>query len=188
MSNKKMVKIFKNFLNEEDRYVLLEWAIDNYKKDFFVSPKMNPNLLDTRKTTRSINANTKKIIYPKNAYNIQKNIINYFNLNNFKYPPVFKNGIVCGVGTSGDSVYLHQDPVHYKNTYTLHANFIIQKPENGGSIIINKNKYNLEEKDMLLFVSSHLKHEVETVVGNKERVLWCFGFCVDKETIDKIFL
>lgn len=182
-----MIKVFKNFLDENDRTSLCNWAIDNYKKDFFVTQKMNIKQLPTRKSTRSIGAQESLVQYPEIAYKIQNKIINFFNLKNFKYPPVFKDGIVCGVGESKDSVYLHKDPIHYKNTYTLHANFIVQKPNSGGITIIDGKRYDIDEKDLLLFIPSHLHHEVDESGGEIKRILWCYGFCIDKNTVERIF-
>lgn len=182
-----MIKIISNFLNESDRIVMCNWALENYEKDFFYSPRMNPKYLGTRRTTRSRKTNKEDFSYPQNAYDVQNKILNYFKITEYKYPPGFKDGIVCGVGRKGDAVYNHSDPVHYENTYTLHANFIVQKPESGGVTIIDGKEYNIDQNDLLLFVPSHLDHEVNEVVGDTKRVLWCYAFCVDKETIDRIF-
>lgn len=182
-----MLKVFPNFLDELDRQVMINWALENYKKNFFISPTMNSENLKTRRTTRTTKENNNNFNYPKNVYNVQNKILNYFKIEGHRYPSGFKDGIVCGVGESGDSICKHTDPVHYKNTYTVHANFIVQKPESGGITIVNEKQYDIGHNDLLIFVPSHLNHEVSKTFGDTKRILWCYAFSVDEKTLQNIF-
>jgi hypothetical protein len=182
-----VIKVVKNFLNEEEKQSLLSWSLENYSKDFFVDVNMNPKKTLTRRTTRYKNGNKDQIIYPEIAYKIQEKILKYFNILDIKYPPVFKDGIGTGVGMDGDAVYEHVDPVYYRGTSTIHANFIVQKAETGGIIQIDKQDYDIGECDMLVFIPSTTMHSVNETSGNLNRVLWTFGFCVKNEEIPKIF-
>ena len=184
---KTMIKIFPNFLNELDRKIMVSWALENYEKNFFNIPTMNPKHLETRRTTRATKNNKNNFNYPQNAYDVQNKILDYFQIEGHKYPSGFKDGIVCGVGKNGDSIYRHTDPIYYENTYTIHANFIVQKPESGGITIIEGKEYDINPNDLLIFVPSHLNHEVSESFGNTKRILWCYGFSVDKNIFKNIF-
>jgi hypothetical protein len=182
-----MIKIVKDFLTEEERQSLLFWSLENYSKDYFGYVNMNPKKILTRRTTRSKKTSRDEIIYPTMAYKVQEKILKYFNILDIQYPPNFKDGIVTGVGIAGDAVYEHLDPVYYKGTNTIHANFIVQKSETGGVIEIDKQDYDIGEYDMLVFIPSKTTHSVSETSGNLNRVLWTFGFCVKNEEISKIF-
>jgi len=131
-----MIKIIKNFLEENEIKVLNDWSLNNYHKSFFTDPGMDINYPRTRLTTR-IHGNLvykgpendkEKVEYPQEAFNIQKRIIETLRLKNALFPNQFRHGIVTGIGFEFGSISLHQDPIYLPNTYTVHCNFLTQKP------------------------------------------------------------
>ena len=52
MNTKKLVKIVKNFLTDDEVEVLNQWTLDHYKKPYFMDPRMNEDNEQTRFTTR----------------------------------------------------------------------------------------------------------------------------------------
>ena len=185
------VKVVKNFLTLEDVYELNSWALDSYRGPFFVPTDMDPGYgkyKPTRLTTRGFGLTNAPLEYPKKAYSIQDNIKQYLNIDNPLFPPPYKDGIVCGVGIMNGSVYPHKDPIFYENTQTLHCIFKTQKCDSGGNTFICGKEYDdLHEVDMLLCLVSKYEHGATRICGNKPRVLWYFGFCLDEEHIKKIF-
>jgi hypothetical protein len=194
MTNTKFAKIEPDFITEEEAKILSNWTLSHYKEPYFMNPKMNNDKVQTRFTTRHAYSRTEEyknfqVKYPKEVYEIQKRIFKYLNLteNNIIPFPSFTDGIVTTIGFSPGSCISHKDPVYYQNTYTLHCNFCTQNPESGGITILEGKEYSFEHKDMIMYVASHVEHEVTECVGNIPRVLWVFGFCISLEQMNRIF-
>ena len=175
--NKDVIRI-NNFISKEDSKILSNWILNNCDKSFFKNANMGGN----RKTTRY--STDENFSYPKEALDIRKKIIDEFNLQenekNNIYPP-FKNGIVASFALNNDTCYEHVDPVWAENYDTLHCNIITQAPEQGGELVINKKKYIMKENELFCYQVSKSSHEVLQVKGEKPRLMWVFGFCVNKE-------
>ena len=167
-----------NFISKENSKILSNWILDNSHKSFFKNANMGGN----RKTTRY--STDENFSYPEEALNVRKKIIDTFNLNKNEmdniYPP-FKNGIVASFAEDNDTCYEHIDPVWVENYETLHCNIITQAPDQGGELIINKNKYIMKENELFCYQVSKNNHEVLKIKSKKPRLMWVFGFCVNKE-------
>lgn len=190
-----MIKIVRNFISEEEAKKLSEWTNNNYKEPFFTDPKMNSDSKQTRFTTRHAHGRIDEqyknyqVKYCEDVYKIQSRICEYLNLNknNFLPFPSFTDGIVTTICFPPGSCSRHKDPIYYPNSYTLHCNFCTQQSENGGVTLIEGKKYHFNKTDMIMYVSSHLDHEVTECVGETPRILWVYGFSVNKLQLNKIF-
>jgi len=182
-----MIRILKNFLSNDEIKSLNNWCLNNYTENFFNGTTMDPRYPRSRLTTRSNGYNTKNINYPKESYQIQKKLLNALDIKNPLYPPPFCNGIVNGIGFEPGSIFCHIDPIYFKDTFTLHCNFITQKSADGGVTIIEGVPYDVDESDCLCYVVSNLKHEVLPIIGTTPRILWCFGFCITQNELKNIF-
>lgn len=189
-----MIKIVKNFISENEVKVLSNWTSSNYKQPYFMNPKMNYDECQTRFTTRHAYGRIKeyqdfKVKYPKEVYDIQQRLFQYLNLtqNNIIPFPSFTDGVVTTIAFSPGSCVRHKDPTYYPNTYTLHCNFCTQTPVNGGITILEGKEYSFDYRDMIMYVSSHLEHEVTPCVGDIPRILWVFGFSIFEKDLDRIF-
>lgn len=182
----------KNFLFKEEIEVLNSWTLKNWTNEYFEDANMDPYNVGTRFTTRVgtyQNANELfSIDYPKTCYNVQNRIKNYFNLHNYQSPPSFYDGIVNGIGFSPGVISNHIDPVYIENTHTLHCNVITQNSKSGGITVIEDTPFFVENGDLLFYVVSKHHHEVTEIKGNIPRILWVFGFCIDNEKIEEIFV
>ena len=194
MKNKKLIKIVKNFITIDQINVLNNWTLENYQKPYFSNPNMNSDKIQTRFTTRhAYNRNEEyqdyKIQYPKEVYDIQKKLLIYLKLSsNCIIPwPSFTDGIVTTIAFPPGSCFKHKDPIYFKNTYTLHCNFVTQNPKNGGITYIEDIPYTFEENDMIMYVSSHLDHEVTEISEHTPRILWVYGFCINLLQMNNIF-
>ena len=190
----KLVKIVKNFITNEEIKVLNQWTLDNYKEPYFINPGMNKDNVQTRFTTRHAYARSEeyqdyKVKYPKEIYDIQKRLIDYLNVKNNSIAPwpSFTDGVVTTIAFPPGSCCKHIDPVYYENTYTLHCNFVTQNPENGGITYVENVPYLFGEKDMVMYITSHLEHEVTEISGNTPRILWVYGFCINLFEMNDIF-
>ena len=179
------IKIVKNFVNEEEFKELNLWTLNNYNSVYFTDANMG--VPSTRLTTRYAGEKT-DFNYPKGVYDIKNKIIKCLNLDN-KYlsPPIGKDSIVNGIGFDGGDIFEHTDPIWFPNTYTIHCNIISQKSIKGGVTIIENREYDINEGDLLIYNVSHLKHKVTLIEGERQRILWVFGFSVNFDTLTKIF-
>lgn len=192
MMSKIYAKVVSNFLFNEEILILNNWTLSNWNNQYFKDANMDPFNTGTRFTTRMHNsavANESGVLieYPEECYNIQNRIKDFFRLHNFQSPPSFYNGIVNGIGFSPGVIEEHIDPQYIPGTHTLHCNIISQNSMSGGITIIAGKEYPVNDGDLLLYVVSKHHHHVTEIEGNKPRILWVFGFCIDDEKIEEIF-
>ena len=190
----KCIKIVKNFITEDELKILNKWTSDHYKEPYFADPKMNSDDHQTRFTTRHAHNRSKdywdyKIKYPKEVYNIQKKLFEFLKIDKEQIipSPSFNDGIVTTVAFSPGSCSEHVDPIYYNNTCTLHCNFITQNSENGGITYIEGVPYETDERDLIMYVASDLKHRVTAIEGKTPRILWVFGFSIFEHQLNRIF-
>ena len=188
------VKVIKNFVRRDELNILNIWTLQNFvdNPQWYTDAGMDLYKNKTRFTTRLANdvahiKNGVYIDYPKTSYGIQNRIVDFFRLQSCKKPPSFVDGIVNGIGFDGGSICSHIDPIYFDDTHTLHCNVISQKSDIGGVTIIENVEYDIDEGDLLCYIVSKHYHEVTPTVGNKNRILWVFGFCITDEKIKEIF-
>lgn len=192
MMSKVYAKVVKNFLFSNEIEVLNKWSLSHWKEDYFKDACMDPFNDETRFTTRMGNDTIAKesgflINYPEECYNIQERIKKFFRLHNYQSPPSFYDGIVNGIGFSPGVIHEHIDPQYIENTHTLHCNIISQNSISGGITVIAEKEYPVNDGDLLFYIVSKHYHHVTEIKGDKPRILWVFGFCVDDEKIEEIF-
>jgi hypothetical protein len=170
-----MIKIIPNFVSTSECAELSSWIINNHYN--FVDANMGGN----RKTTRYINDD---IEFPQTALEIRERLKNYLDLEDMVRPP-FTKGMVASYAEPGDTCYEHIDPVWYEGYHTMHCNVIVQKPESGGNVVIENQEFDMPNGDIICYYVSDLKHSVTKVLGNKNRLMWIFGFCVEKNQNEK---
>lgn len=181
------VKIIKNFVYPDELNILNVWSLQNSidNPHWYNDANMDLHKERTRLTTRF--SNNHHINYPETSYDIQNRIVNLLGLELCKKPPSFFDGIVNGIGFEGGSICSHVDPIYFDGTQTVHCNVVSQKSNIGGVTVIENVAYDIDEGDLLCYVVSKLKHEVTPTAGDKNRILWVFGFCVTDEKLEEIF-
>lgn len=190
--SKLYAQIIKNFLFEDEIHTLNNWTLNNWQNDYFDDACMDSNNPGSRFTTRMNNELVARetgivINYPKECYNIKERIKKFFNLYNYPHPPSFYDGIVNGIGFSPGLIEDHIDPVYIDGTNTLHCNVITKNCISGGITFIEGKPFPVDEGDLLMYVVSKHNHKVTNIVGDVNRILWVFGFCVDDEKLEEIF-
>lgn len=169
---------FSNFISREEAREMSSWVLSNKENNFFTDANMG----GVRLTTRYSNYNSFE--YPSVVLNIRKKIIDKFALyeeENFNIRPPFKNGIVASCASPGDTCYEHIDPVWHQGFNTLHCNVITQSPNKGGDLILDGVIEQMLELELCCYLVSKNPHSTTLVEGNKERIMWVFGFCIDDE-------
>ena len=164
-------KIIRNFISQEEQTDLIQWIINNKDSSWLFK---DANMKGNRITTRY----SKDFSFPEVAYSIQKRIINQLKFKDFKLPK-YHHGIVASYAGENDTVFEHTDPQWYPPLETLHCNLMLQKSIKGGEPIINKKCIDLNERDLWCYYVSKVKHGSAKVIGNKPRLMYVFGFCID---------
>lgn len=205
-----LVKAFKDFISQEERDILTNWTLSNYKKNYFIDPKMDSRGLEnTKLTTRFANplvnygnplldpssfdhinlvvSSNPNFKYPDLVYEIQKRIILTFDFEDYGLSPVGKDGIITEISFPGGTVHPHVDPVWFDGTYTVHCNLITQKPESGGVTFIEDEPWDVNDTDLLMYIVSKAEHKVNEIMGDRERVLWVFSFMLSENDTRRLF-
>ena len=194
MNKKKLVKVVKNFITDNEIDELNQWTLSHYNEPYFINPKMNKDKFQTRFTTRHSNLRCKEyqdynVQYPKESYNIQKRLLDYLKIkdNTIASCSSFTDGICTTIAFPPGSCFKHIDPTHFENTYTLHCNFVTQNPKFGGITYVEDVPYYFEKNDMIMYISSNMDHEVTECIGDIPRVLWTYGFIINLLEMNCIF-
>jgi len=169
--NKKL-KIFPNFINDQESEKLNTWILENKDKSFFKNANMNGNRITTRYS------NEDQIIYPQTAFEIKNKIICKLNLQNYKKPP-FPYGMVASCAFGGDTCYEHKDPIWYKGYTTLHCNIKLSDSI-GGEVTIENQIVKIKKKDLWVYEVSKINHGSNKVKEGIPRTMWVFGFCINE--------
>jgi hypothetical protein len=62
---------------------------------------------------------------------------------------------------------------------------MLQKPLEGGKPTINKKSISINEKDLWCYYVSKVSHGSSKIMGNRPRLIYVFGFCVEYKPILK---
>ena len=195
MNKKKLVKVVKNFITDNEIDELNQWTLSNYEQPYFAYPPgINDDEFQTRFTTRHSYYRNKeyqdyKVQYPKEVYDIQKRLLNYLKIKDDTIVPwpSFTDGICTTIAFHPGSCGKHTDPIYFENTYTLHCNFVTQNPKSGGTTYVEDTPYQFDKNDMIMYIASHLKHEVTKISGDTPRILWVYGFGITLLEMNRIF-
>jgi hypothetical protein len=167
-----------NFISCEEAQEMSSWVLNNKEKNFFNDANMGGIRLTTRYS------NHDNFEYPTVVLGIRKKIIEMFDLHEeemFNIKPPFKNGIVASCALPGDTCYQHIDPVWHQGFNTLHCNVITQSPDKGGDLILDGVVEPMKELELCCYLVSKTTHGTNLVEGNKKRIMWVFGFCIDDD-------
>jgi hypothetical protein len=179
------VLVVKNFLTEEERLGLYNWAVDSAaKRESFVNGISYSERVETRVTTRI----AENINYPEIAYTI-KNKVQSFMTGLDKCPIIDKghgkDGLVVSVTYDGGDVYPHVDPKTPEMDgglplCGLRCNILVSAPDSGGTIHIDNKEFNLDSGDLHCYLVTEYHHSVDVCHGTTPRVLFMYGWVVSK--------
>jgi hypothetical protein len=179
----------KNFASDAECAELAAWVTDNKEQACFYSAMMGGKAVVTRYTQKPELEGTLKfdgfikyehIAFPKASYDVQAKVVDTLGLDALNTPE-FYDGMYAAYYPVGDSICVHTDPVWQEGTDTLHCNIVVQAPEQGGVLNIDGVDVDAAEGDLTCYLVSKAKHSLSKIEGNKDRILWTFGFCVPHE-------
>ena len=180
------VLLVPNFINAEEIQALKDWAnqavIDGQFVDG-VTGDWDKKEFSTTKL-RLTNRMSPKIDYPELVKTLQDRIRQTVQLT--ANAPVIENhgkdGVVVSITYNDGDVYKHKDPSVGEGVVGLRCNILASKAESGGTIHVENKTYDLNEGDMMCYLVTELYHSVDVCYGNNPRILFMFGFVVDKDS------
>lgn len=155
---------YKNFISEDKKNMLLDWAFENVLPDVLSSvggrfhKKINPD----------------DIIYDI-VISIKNKIIEIENIIDWREEPIYGNFI--GINKSRANIRLHTDRNEGDYIHTR-WNLILSYPEEGGHSIYGGEINVLEENLMWKCVAGKVEHGSTEVSGNKHRITLSLGFLI----------
>lgn len=170
------VKIFRNFLSEQECKQLSNIALQN--KNWFDKGRSRGQVTDNRLTTRM----SMKNHYPQEILNVSEKVRKFVGVNNF---PLIedhgKDGIVISITQQGGDVYEHKDPRSNTRLPAYRCNILTQTNEDGAKLYVNQQKIDIGIGDLHCYLASELPHYVTEAKGKTPRILYMFGAYIPKE-------
>jgi hypothetical protein len=180
------VLLVPNFLSPEEVQILKDWAnqavIDGQFVDGITGDWDKKEFDRTKK--RLTNRMSQNINYPELVNTLQDRIRQTVQLT--ANAPVIENhgkdGVVVSITYNDGDVYKHKDPSVGEGAVGLRCNILASKAESGGTIHVENKTYDLNEGDMMCYLVTEYYHSVDVCYGNNPRILFMFGFVVDKDS------
>jgi hypothetical protein len=177
---KQKIKIVRQFINEDEKNILIEWILNNKGTEAF---KYSDHPGTVRKTTRWANPN-KGVKYPEVSYQIQNKVdqfvINNFNINKILRVPAFADGMYASIALKGDCCEEHCDPTYVKDHITYHFNIMLSYHDDS-KLIVDNQIVGLNATDAILLPVSQISHGTTRLENEMYRMFWCFGYCIPKQ-------
>lgn len=162
----------RGFITEKERLTLIAW-INSNKDNYFVKGLSRGKLgYEKRVTTR---IHTDHIEHPKEALDIQKRIMELYNIPEDLIEKVGQDGMITVVTKPGGDTYKHTDPI-LGNGHAVRFNVVLQEADTGGMLYVDNSFYPIEEKELHCYCATRWEHYVTEVLGSTERMIWIFGF------------
>lgn len=180
------VLLVRNFLNAQEIQTLKDWSTQAVNENQFVdgiTGDWDKKEFTTTKK-RLTNRMSQNINYPELVKTLQDRIRDTIPIT--KNAPVIeghgKDGVVVSVTYNDGDVYKHKDPSVGEGVVGLRCNILASKAQSGGNIHVEDNTYDLNEGDMMCYLVTEYYHSVDVCHGDNPRILFMFGFVVDKDT------
>lgn len=161
-------------LKEAERAALASWVQTHHADPFFSDAKMGGRRRTTRYTRNPY------MVFPAEAHAVRARLAEALGF--ARHPaPEFKDGMVASYAEPGDTCYSHVDPTWSPGLYTVHCNVILSAPDAGGELVVEGEIYDMPQGKFICYPVSEVEHGTLLVKGEKPRVMWVFGFCVEPE-------
>ena len=173
-------KVYKNFITEEERLHLHQYATTLFGQGKF-HPNVNPRrFFLTLKRNPKIDSNG--MYYTKEVHALVERITKTLSLTNAVVDPVI--GFIISYMEPKAFIHKHKDLYHSeKFTDKINYRFNIMVERGSGETydpIIDGVYYNIAKGDAWSFNATMCAHETLPIVGPEPRIVYQFGFLVDK--------
>lgn len=183
------VKIYKNFLSEEECNALNQVTLDAVKNKWVGTTvekaiKVNGHTEIVHGYTKRLSTrNTMKDIeYPKIVLDISEKIRKFLGIDTF---PIIdghgRDGIVTSITYTGGQLYPHYDGRSMYNLPAYRCNVLTQATEEGCDLYVGGKKIDIEVGDLHCYMASEVLHSATEAMGKTPRIMWMFGAHIPKE-------
>jgi hypothetical protein len=175
------IEVIKNFATADECAELNSWTqagVENKWLDDGISRG-----LDGYKKRLTSRMYGDRSAIPDVAKRIQNRICQHFGLKDFDVASNSggDNGVVVSCTFKGGDVYPHIDPKYHDTLSTLRCNLLTSAADNGCDLYIDNEKTEFSEGDLVCYLVSEWAHNVTENLADKPRILWMFGWYVQKE-------
>jgi hypothetical protein len=177
-----MVLIIRNFASSEEIHKLNLFVDEGISLGYLDKGISRGNRgYDSRLTTRLYGD---RFVYPNIVHSVFSRITDRLNLHDLKKSVAGggRDGIVVSCTYPGGDVYAHQDPKEGEDgkLEVLRCNILTQAPDSGGLLQVGGVPITLKAGDLHCYLASDVIHSVSTVEGDTSRILWMFGYQINK--------
>jgi hypothetical protein len=124
-----------------------------------------------------------RFVYPEIVHSIFSKITDRLRLHDLEKSVEGggKDGVVVSCTYPGGDVYAHKDPMENGGKlHVLRCNILTRAADSGGLLQVGGLPIKLSVGDLHCYLPSDVVHSVSTVEGNTSRVLWMFGYKINK--------
>jgi hypothetical protein len=124
-----------------------------------------------------------RFVYPDIVHSVSSRITDRLRLHDLKKSVAGggRDGVVVSCTLPGGDVYAHQDSKEDGGLCdVLRCNILTRAAESGGLLQVGGLPIKLDVGDLHCYLPSDVVHSVSTVEGSISRVLWMFGYQINK--------
>lgn len=172
------VKIFRNFLSQDECKSLSDLALENVNEWFGHGITYGGKEVANRLTSRMYI----KKQHPQEILEISDRVRHCAGVSSF--PLILdhgKDGIVISITKQGGDVYQHRDPRSSEGLPAYRCNILTQVNEDGAELYVNDKKIDVGVGDLHCYMVSELPHYVTEAKGKTPRIMYMFGAYIPKE-------
>jgi hypothetical protein len=176
--------IFKKFITQEEADELNSFTLNAIKqgkfKDGTTSKHLNPS--GSHLVSRSSN----DLVLPKLAFTVKNRIMQQFGLlEKDTFRRFSSHGIVVNCSFKNAQLAKHKDLSIGDNQSLLRCNVITSQPNKGGLLFVEDTLVDTKDTDMYTCLVSEHEHYSTINEDEKPRIVWQFGFNIDKNIWEK---
>jgi len=170
------VKVINNFVSQEEAVALNTFTLNAIKGNKFSSGRASFN-----GNKHLVSRFNKELEFPEIALQIKNRVQKLLGLPEETTNTVWnKSGIVVNCSFDGAEIAPHRD-VKQGDKSLLRCNILSSAAEKGGVLTVENEEFKLDALSMYLCLVSECTHSVSKIEGSSPRILWQFGFNVDKK-------
>lgn len=176
--------IFNGFVTKEEADSLNTFVLEAIKAgkftEGFSSKHLNPDGVHV------VSRFNRQLVLPELAFTIKHRIMEALDLTiNDTCTKFASHGVVINCSFKHGQLVAHKDARQFEDKALLRCNIVTSQPNKGGELHVNNDFINLKDMDMYTCLVSEYEHYATINEDDKPRIVWQFGFNVDKSVWEK---
>jgi hypothetical protein len=172
------LEILPEFISAEEAAVLNNFVSDQISLGKFSEGMSSKHL--NPENSQMVSRFNPNIVFPELVLDIQQRLCKLLELEAKDIHTLFHpTGVVVNCSFDGAQVIPHKDPTQDGKSL-LRCNVISSSPTAGGDLLVEGQKIEVPELGIYFCLVSEQEHAVTKISSSKPRIVWQFGFNVDK--------